>query len=264
MKRLLLIALSTATIFSSFQLTASSQTESSITKPDASRVDVQPVLFVLTSHSKMGDLDRKTGYYVPEAAHPWKVLTDAGIAVEFASVKGGEPPADALKLEDPVVNQFWTNPQVRKQLASTRPIAQVNPSDYSAILVVGGHGAMWDLPDNETLQRILAKQYDSGGVVAAVCHGPAALVNVKLRNGRFLVDGKTVAAFTDDEERAVGLADTVPFLLSSSLSQRGATMQKAANFQSSVVADGRLITGQNPASAEGVGKRILEAVLKGR
>lgn len=135
------------------------------------------------------------------------------------------------------------------------------------MLFVGGHGTMWDFPDNTTLASIAARVYENGGVVSAVCHGPAGLVNVKLADGTLLVAGKTVAGFSDDEERAVGLADEVPFLLASKLVERGAKHTQADNFQRHVEVDGRLITGQNPASAtplaEQVAKQIKAAKLAG-
>ncbi|MDE2049326.1 MAG: type 1 glutamine amidotransferase domain-containing protein, partial [Betaproteobacteria bacterium] len=133
---------------------------------------------------------------------------------------------------------------------------------FDAVFYAGGHGAMWDLPDNAALAAITARIYERGGAVAAVCHGPAGLLNVKLADGRYLVAGKQLSAFTDDEERAVGLADVVPFLLASQLQARGATHLAAPNWKPQVVVDGRLVTGQNPASATGVGEALRDVLSR--
>ncbi|MCC3433689.1 MAG: type 1 glutamine amidotransferase domain-containing protein, partial [Microcoleus sp. PH2017_04_SCI_O_A] len=138
--------------------------------------------------------------------------------------------------------------------------AQIKPAEYAAIFYAGGHGTMWDFADNQELAEIAAAIYEAGGIVGAVCHGPAALVNIKLSDGTYLVADKTVAAFTNEEEAAVGLTDIVPFLLESTLIERGAKFTKVANFQVCVVASDRLVTGQNPASAAGVGERMVELI----
>ncbi|HEU4537166.1 MAG TPA: type 1 glutamine amidotransferase domain-containing protein, partial [Polyangiaceae bacterium] len=146
---------------------------------------------------------------------------------------------------------------------SLRP-DQVDPAAYDAVFYAGGHGTMWDFPDDAALARIAAAVYERGGVVAAVCHGPAGLVNVKLSSGEWLVAGREVAAFTNDEERAVGLAEVVPFLLADRLVERGARHRPAPNFQANVVVSGRLVTGQNPASARGVGDAIVALLADAR
>lgn len=220
------------------------------------------ILFALTSHDRKGNTGQPTGFYLPEAAHPWAILSSAGFEVDFVSPKGGKPPMDGVDPGDPAVRAFLADPEVSRKLADTPTPGQVDFHDYAAILFVGGHGAMWDFPEEPTLARLAASLYEAGGVVAAVCHGPAALVNLKLANGQHLVSGKKVAAFTDDEERAVGLDGVVPFLLASTLRQRGANHVPAPNWQANVIVDGRLVTGQNPASAEGVGREIAR-LLKG-
>lgn len=221
------------------------------------------VLFVLTSHRELGNTGRQTGFYLSEAAHPYKTLTDAGHKVDFVSPQGGEPPVDGFKLDDPVNKAFWEDPDVQVGLKNTLTPDQVNPADYDAVFYAGGHGTMWDFADDERLAKVAANIYEAGGVVAAVCHGPSALINIKLANGSYLVDSKTVASFTNEEESAVGLADVVPFLLESRLTERGAKHTKAPNFEAHVEVSDRLVTGQNPASAEGVG-RELAALLQGR
>ena len=218
------------------------------------------VLFVLSSHSELGTTGRKTGYYVPETAHPYAVLTREGIDVDFVSPQGGQPPQDGIDRSDPVQAAFLDDPAITERLATTRRPQDVNPTDYMAVLFVGGHGAMWDFPDNAQLASIATEVYERGGVVSAVCHGPAGLVNIKLTDGSYLVAGKTVAAFSDDEERAVGLDAEVPFLLASKLVERGAQHTQADNFQAHVEVDGRLVTGQNPASASPLAEQVVKVL----
>jgi putative intracellular protease/amidase len=164
---------------------------------------------------------------------------------------------DGLDLDDPVNAAFWNDPALRRATETTLSPVQVDPDAYAAIFYAGGHATMWDLPNDARLAAIAARIHERGGVVAAVCHGPAGLVNVTLSDGRHLVDGQDVAAFTNDEERAVGLHDTVPFLLADALTQRGARHLAAPDFQAQVVVCGRLVTGQNPASARGVAEAML-------
>lgn len=218
------------------------------------------VLFVLTSHDRKGPAGSDaapSGFYLSEVSHPYKVLTEAGYLIDFVSPKGGRAPVDGLDLDDPVNAAFWNDPALRSATENTLTPAQIDPDIYAAIYYAGGHATMWDFPDNQPLADIAASIYQRGGVVAAVCHGPAGLVNIKLSNGHYLVSGKDVAAFTNTEEQAVGLHDTVPFLLADKLEQRGARHISAPDFQAKVVVDERLVTGQNPASAKGVAEAML-------
>ncbi|MBD2579144.1 type 1 glutamine amidotransferase domain-containing protein [Oscillatoria sp. FACHB-1406] len=221
----------------------------------------QKVLIVLTSHDTLGDTGKETGYYLAEVSHPVAVFDRAGIAVDYVSPKGGKAPMTGVELEDPLNTAFLNNSEKMKQVENTLTPSQVNPADYDAIFYAGGHGTMWDFADNEALASIAANIYDRGGIVAAVCHGPAGLVNIKLSNGDYLVAGKTVAGFTNEEEEATGLTKVVPFLLEDKLTERGATVEKAPKFEAKVVTSDRLVTGQNPASAGGVGEAIV-ALLK--
>lgn len=214
------------------------------------------ILIALTSHGDLGGL-RSTGFYLPEAAHPWHVFTEAGYTVDLVSVAGGEPPVDGADLTDPVQRAFIERPELK----TTPRFADVDPAEYDAVLFAGGHGAMWDFPADAALAAFTRALYERGGVVAAVCHGPAALVGVTLSDGTPLVAGKNVAGFTDAEEAAVGLTDVVPFLLASRLRELGARHTGAADWQPHVVTDGRLVTGQNPASSTGVAEAVLK-VLK--
>ncbi|WP_010664098.1 type 1 glutamine amidotransferase domain-containing protein [Marinilabilia salmonicolor] len=228
-----------------------------ISKDEAQK---EKILFVFTSHNKLGDTGRETGFYLSEAAHPWKVLKD-DYKIDFVSPAGGNVPVDGFDLEDPVNKEFWENEQIQKQLANTMKPSEVIPGEYVAIHYVGGHGTMWDFPQNETLAGIAARIYKNQGVVSAVCHGPAGLVNIKLSDGGYLVDGKKVAGFSNAEEKAAGLLQVVPFLLEDKLKERGAIYSEGAKFTEHAVRDGRLVTGQNPQSATKMAEMVLE-VLK--
>ena len=222
--------------------------------------DTKRILFVLTGHGEMGDTGDPTGYYLPEAAHPWKVLREAGWEIDFASPEGGAVPMDpeSEDLDDEANAAFLEAEEA--SLEATMAAGDVDPSDYDAIYFAGGHGTMWDLPGCEPLAEATRSIWEDGGVVAAVCHGPAGLVDGKLSNGEYLVDGREMACFTDEEERAVERDDVVPFLLESRLREHGATVRTAEPWQENVVVDGRLVTGQNPASAEGVGRAIARVL----
>ncbi|MEK6681572.1 MAG: DJ-1/PfpI family protein [Nitrospirota bacterium] len=225
-------------------------------------VTMKKVLFVVTNHDKLGNTGKQTGFYLPEVSHPHKVLTEKGFEIDFVSPKGGKAPMDGVDLNDPINKSFLNNKSYVAKVENTLAPNQVNPADYAAIFYAGGHGTMWDFPDNEKIAKIASAVYENGGVVAAVCHGPAGLVNIKLSNGKYLVDGKTVSSFTNEEEKAVGLANVVPFLLESMLIERGARHTKAPLWQSHVEVSERLVTGQNPASAEQVGKAMVKLLSK--
>lgn len=218
------------------------------------------ILIALTSHGSLGGTGRKTGFYLPEVAHPWKVFTDAGYEVDLVSVQGGEPPMDGVDLSDSVQSAFLADSRMGDRLTATPRPGEIDPAEYSAIFYAGGHGTMWDFPGNGDLAGLARDIYEAGGVVAAVCHGPAALVNITLSDGSYLIDGKQLASFTNEEEAAVGLTDVVPFLLQTALEERGAKHSGGDNFQAHVVTDGRLATGQNPASSSGVAKAVVDVL----
>ncbi|MBC9914794.1 type 1 glutamine amidotransferase domain-containing protein [Chitinophaga varians] len=220
------------------------------------------ILFVVTSHDQKGNTGQPTGYYLAEVAHPWDVLHTAGYEIDFVSPRGGKAPVDGFNLEDPINKKFWDNAEYQQKVTHTMQPSAVDPSKYAAIFYAGGHGAMWDFADNAELAGIARKIYEAGGVVSAVCHGPAGLVNIQLSNGKYLVDGKKINAFTNEEEAAVKLDNVVPFLLETTLITRGAIFEKSGLWQPHVVTDQRVVTGQNPASAKGVGEATL-AVLQG-
>lgn len=221
------------------------------------------ILFVVTSNGKKGDTGESTGYYLSEVAHPWNVLHSAGCDVDFASPRGGKPPVEAVELDDPLNAAFWNDEAGRGRVERSRRPDEIDPGDYAAVFFAGGHGTMWDFPGNPELENIVRALYEDGKIVAAVCHGPSALVDVKLGDGRYLVEGKRINAFTDAEERAVHMDKVVPFLLESRLRERGALFEKSDLWQPHVAVDGRLITGQNPQSATGVGEAMLRLLREG-
>jgi putative intracellular protease/amidase len=215
-------------------------------------------LIALTSHRQLGDTGRETGYYVGEAAEPWDEFRAAGWEVDLVSVAGGEPPVDGRDPDDRTQNEFLATAGVE----NTARAADVDPAGYDVIVFAGGHGTMWDFPGDPELARITASIYERGGVVAAVCHGPSALVDLKLSDGRQLIAGKRVAGFTNAEEAAVGLTDHVPFLLADRLTEAGAVHVPAPDFTEHVVVDGRLVTGQNPQSARALAKAVVGLVAR--
>lgn len=223
---------------------------------------VKKVLMVLTSHNTLGDTDKETGFYLPEVTHPDDVFARAGFEVDFVSPQGGKAPMIGVDRQDPLNQAFLDNPAKVAQVENTLHPTQVDASQYDAIFYAGGHGTMWDFPNDARLAKIAVAIYEQGGVVGAVCHGPAGLVNITLSTGEYLVAGKQVAAFTNQEEIAVGLTEVVPFLLESTLIERGAEMVKAPNFQVQVVVSDRLVTGQNPASAKGVGEAMATLIAQ--
>jgi putative intracellular protease/amidase len=224
---------------------------------------IKPILCVVTSHPIRGDTGEPTGFAMVELTHPIEVFKAAGIPVEIASIRGGHPPIDFFDLGDPVNDRFWKDGAFREGLAHSLVLGELDPSRYSAVFFAGGHGTMWDFADDPAVQRVILEIWEAGGVVSAVCHGPAALVNATLSDGGYLVAGKTLAAFTDEEEAEVGYSNVVPYLLATTLKVRGALHQAAPNWSVNVVTDGRLITGQNPASARGVGQAVVEQLKAG-
>lgn len=217
------------------------------------------VLIVVTSHSKLGTTGKKTGYFLSEVTHPYYVLTEAGFEVDIASPNGGLPPMDerSHKLSDEDNKRFVETASDWTKMENSVPLSNVDASDYNAIIFAGGHGTMWDFPDSTEIQNLTRDIYESGGIVAAVCHGPAALVNVTLTDGSYLVADRKVSTFTNMEERIVRLYSQMPFLLETALEERGAKIEKSLPFMKKVTVDGRLVTGQNPNSARELGVQIV-------
>jgi len=223
------------------------------------------ILILTTSHDKMGDSGHATGSWVEEVAAPYYILTDAGVEVTIASVAGGKVPFDPNSLKGDAVagapaQRFLKDEAVQKALAHTPAISALSPDDYDGIFLPGGHGVMWDLPENADLADWLAEYDAEGKLIAAVCHGPAGLLGAKRADGSKLIAGRKVTGFTNAEEGAVGLTEIVPFLLEDELRARGALFEGATNFTPHAVQDGHLITGQNPMSSELVGEKLLAAL----
>lgn len=224
------------------------------------------ILIVLTSHDALGDSGRKTGLWFEELAEPYYAFVDAGARVDLASMAGGKVPIDPHSLHSsgnpPSVDRFLKDKEAMRKLEASLRVDSVSGERYSAIFLPGGHGTMWDLPESASLAALLTTAWRDGKVLAAVCHGPAGLLNVRDATGRPLVAGKRVSAFTDAEEAAVGLAQVVPFALETRLRGMGARFESGPNFGIYTVRDGKLITGQNPASSAEVARLTLEAVTR--
>mgnify|MGYP000468066864 FL=1 len=220
------------------------------------------VLFVITNHEELGDTGKRTGYFLREVSYPYKAITEAGYNIDFVSPKGGPTPMDpgSNDMDDEVNKAFTDDASIMNRLQNTMSPSEINPDNYDAIMYAGGHGTMWDFPDSEVLTTIAVSIYEHGGVLGAICHGPAGLVNMKLKDGTYLVAGKRIASFTDEEERAIELENVVPFLLASKLEERGAIHTKAKNFKPHVEVDGRLVTAQNPPSAKSMGEVMVKVL----
>lgn len=211
------------------------------------------ILIVVTSASQLNS-EKSTGLWLSEFAEPYIEFSKQGYSITVASPQGGQTPIDRSSLNaDTPQEQLDT----QKHLADTVKLADVREQDFDVIFLPGGHGTMFDFPDDLKLQELLREFYESGKIVAAVCHGPAALVNAKLSDGSYLVAGKRVTAFTDSEERAAGLDAQMPFLLESKLREAGSAFVANDDWSDHMEADGNLITGQNPQSTLSVTKEII-------
>jgi len=220
------------------------------------------ILFVVTSNGQLGNTGKKTGYYLSEVSHPWDVLVKAGYEIDFVSPLGGNPPVEGLDLSDLVNKKFWEDKTYHSKLLHSLTPSEVKANEYCAIFYAGGHGTVWDFPDNNAIAEIAKDIYENNGIVSAVCHGPSGIFNIKLSNGKYLVDGKKVNSFTDEEEKLVKLDHVVPFLVEDKLKEHGALFEKSEPWQVHVVTDQRLITGQNPQSAKAVGEAVERTLLE--
>jgi putative intracellular protease/amidase len=210
------------------------------------------ILMVLTSHNVLGNTGRPTGFWLEEFAAPYFVFKDAGVDVTLASPKGGQPPidpkSDLAENQTPAMSRFKKNAAAQAALANTVKLADVRAEDYDTVFYPGGHGPMWDLAESPASIALLEAFYSSGKPIALVCHAPGVLRHVKYK-GAPLVKGKHVTGFTNGEEEEVELTKVVPFLVEDELLKLGAIFEKKANWQPFAVTDGRLVTGQNPASS---------------
>ncbi len=225
------------------------------------------ILMVLTSHDRLGNTGKKTGFWLEEFAAPYYAFRDAGAAITLASPLGGQPPLDP-KSDQPdaqteATRRFKADAEAQQALARTVKLSTVRPEEFDAVFYPGGHGPLWDLAEDKASIALIEAMIAADKPVAAVCHAPGVLRHAKAPGGKALVAGRNVAGFTNTEEAASGLVDVVPFLVEDMLRQSGAQYSKAADWAPHVVEDGLLITGQNPASSEPAAKALL-AKLRGR
>ena len=223
------------------------------------------ILIVTTSADRMTPGTEPTGVWLEELTTPYYAFRDAGAEVTIASIQGGPVPIDARSVNAPgendaSVERYLADEALKAEVAATPAFTAIDPDGYDALFLPGGHGTMFDYPVSEGLAHLVERFDRAGKVVAAVCHGPAGLVAARKADGTPFVAGRKVAAFTDSEERAVGLENAVPFLLESHLKELGAAHQGGPDFKPYAVRDGRLVTGQNPASATRTAELVMEAL----
>ena len=222
------------------------------------RTNIKRILIVVTSTETIGPNNRDSGYEFSEVAHPYLVFTSNGYEVEFASIRGGRPPEDGFNAADPA-SVIFRRSDGFGELNSSMRLSDVNVDLYGAVFFPGGLGPMVDMLDDPIVKKTIARFYETDRVVGAVCHGPVALLNVKLSNGKLLLEGRRVAGFTTAEEIGHSEHD-VPFMLDDALANEGAIHTNADPFDEHVVVDGVLVTGQNPASAVGVAQSMIQAI----
>ena len=227
---------------------------------------IMKILMVLTSHDQLGATGRKTGFWLEELAAPYYVFKDAGAQVTLASPKGGRPPLDP-KSNEPnfqtdITRRFEKDADANAQLDRTVRLDSVKQGDYDTVFYPGGHGPMWDLAEDKNSIKLLESFLAAGKTFAVVCHSTGALRHVKTPDGKVLVDGKTVTGFTNGEEEAVGLTKVVPFLVENEMMSLGAIFSKVKDWGVHTVADGQLITGQNPASSGPAAKLLMDTLNK--
>ena len=219
------------------------------------------ILMVITSHDRLGDTGRKTGFWLEEFAAPYFVFRDAGLELTLASPKGGQPPVDPKsdlpENQTAAMARFKQDERAQRELSQTVKLTDVRAEDYDTVFYPGGHGPMWDLAEDPASIALIESFYDSGKPVALVCHAPGALHRV-MHEGEPLVKGKRITGFANTEEEEVQLTNVVPFLVEDELKRLGGRFEKAANWESFVVVDGRLITGQNPASSGPAAETLLK------
>jgi putative intracellular protease/amidase len=221
---------------------------------------MKKVLIIVSNANTIGPNKRRTGTFLPEVAHPYAEFDRASYHVDFASLTGDTPYLDALNLAADPDNLSFLTGKGWADMQKAAMLSGVDVSDYDAIFIPGGLAPMVDMPENPLLKKVIKETYERGAVVGAVCHGPVSLLNVKLSDGSYLVDGKNIASFTNEEEDNYAKTD-VPFLLESALTAQGAIFHAAEPWSANSIADGTLVTGQNPASAKGVAEKMI-AILE--
>ncbi|MCU7616702.1 type 1 glutamine amidotransferase domain-containing protein [Chryseobacterium sp. PBS4-4] len=220
------------------------------------------VLIIVSNANAIGPNKRRTGTFLSEVAHPYAEFENADFQIDFASLTGGSPFLDALNLADDPDNLKFLTGKGWEDMHKAAKLSEVDVNNYDAVFVPGGLAPMVDMPENAELKKVIAEAYERNAVVGAVCHGPVSLLNVKLSDGTYLVNGKNIASFTTEEEDSYARAD-VPFDLQTALTEQGAIFHAAEAWSANSIADGNLVTGQNPASAKGVGEKIV-AILESK
>ena len=215
------------------------------------------ILFIVSNANVIGPHNRRTGNFLPEVAHPFAEFTRANYGIDFASLSGDTPYLDALDLAGDPDNLAFLTGKGWAAMQKAKKLSDVNVGQYDAIFMPGGLAPMVDMPEHPLLKKVVKETYERKAVVGAVCHGPVSLLNVKLTDGSYILAGRNVSAFTNDEEEKYARAD-VPFLLESALTKQGAVFHKGGPWQPFSVADGLLVTGQNPASARGVAEKMIK------
>lgn len=260
MKNIILMAGAIA-LFSACGNSSKPSTASSAEVAEEETAAAKKVLFVLTSHEDLGNTGNKTGFWLEEFSDPYYLLTDNGIAVTLASPKGGRPPMDpssaAENYQTEGTKRFETDSLLQDLLSKTVKLSTVKVADYDAVYYPGGHGPLWDLAEDKNSIAILEGFYNAKKPIGVACHGPAVFKNTKKEDGTPLVKGLNITGFSNSEETAAGLIEVVPFLVEDMLTENGANYSKGPDWTAHVVEDGSLITGQNPASAEGVAQKLL-------
>lgn len=214
------------------------------------------VLIIVSNANVIGPRNRRTGNFLPEVAHPYMEFDRAKYRVDFASLSGDTPYLDALHLAGDPDNLAFLTGTGWADMQKARKLSDVDAGPYDAIFMPGGLAPMVDMPEHPLLKKVVKETYERGAVVGAVCHGPVSLLNVRLADGSYLLAGKNVSSFTNDEEENYAKVD-VPFLLESALTGQGAIFHKTDPWQPFSIADGNLVTGQNPASAKGVAEKMV-------
>ncbi|NVK37570.1 MAG: type 1 glutamine amidotransferase domain-containing protein [Gammaproteobacteria bacterium] len=220
---------------------------------------MKKVLILVTNHATLGDTDEANGTFAPELTHALHVMLDAGFEYDIASIDGGQAPLYGTDIEGDAVNaEVLANAEFQNRINNTIPVNQINVQDYDGIFYPGGFGLLSDLASNDVVAQLSAQHYEAGGVLAAVCHGPAGLLPITLSNGEKLLANKSVTGFTREEEVDYGTIDKIPFLLEESLARTAKQYSKVQPWGELVIEDERVITGQNPASAHGVGVALVK------
>jgi putative intracellular protease/amidase len=214
------------------------------------------ILIIVSNANTIGPNNRRTGIFLPEVAHPYAEFDQADYQIDFASLTGDTPYLDALNLADDAANLAFLTGKGWEAMQRAGKLSDADVGSYDAVFIPGGLAPMVDMPENTLLKNVIKETYERNAVIGAVCHGPVSLLNVKLSNGSFLVEGKNITSFTDEEESIYAIAD-VPFLLESALTTQGAKFHAATPWSDHSIADGNLVTGQNPASAKGVAEKMI-------